>query len=440
MSALIPKRVTWQRLSAQERQRLLQRPALSERPDVHEQVAAIVDTVRRGGDKALRELTSKYDHVDLKALEIPSAAIEAARKEVALDTLEALDRARQQIGTFHGAQRPKDLDIEVAPGVRCMRQARPIERVGLYVPGGTAPLCSTVLMLAVPAKLAGCPIRILCTPPDATGAVDANILAACALCGVQRVFCVGGAQAIAAMAFGTESVPSVDKVFGPGNAWVTAAKELCAQDPQGAALDLPAGPSEVMVIADANANPAFVAADLLSQAEHGADSQVVLVATSPAVIDGACRELERQLATLPRRHIAEQALARSFVVMATDLEDAVSVANQYAPEHLILQVDDARALVPEISAAGSVFIGPWSPESVGDYASGTNHVLPTYGYARAFGGVALESFLRQVTFQELSAKGLKDLGPVVETLAELEGLTAHGSAVRLRLNAMQEDS
>ena len=426
----------WQDLPAAERQALLQRPALSQKPDLTRAVSGIIDAVRRDGDAALRRLTEKYDGVALESIRVPDADMAAVPSRLGPGVLPALERARQQIETFHKAQRPVDLDLEVSPGVRCMRQSRPIARVGLYVPGGTAPLPSTVLMLAVPAALAGCPGRVLCTPPREDGSVDPAILAAASLCGIEQVYRVGGAQAVAAMAFGTASVPAVDKIFGPGNAFVTEAKVQAARDPAGAAADMPAGPSEVLVLADGQADPAFVAADLLSQAEHGPDSQCVLVTDSRELIDATAVALAEQLERLSRSEYAALSLSHSFAVLTADTASSLEFSNAWAPEHLIIQTRDAAELVPHVQNAGSVFLGPWSPESVGDYASGTNHVLPTYGWTRSFSGLSLDSFLKQITFQQLTPGGLQDIGPVVEELAALEGLDAHKNAVSLRLAAI----
>src|SRR5690606_3587963 len=349
---------------------------------------------------------------------------------------DAIRTAARNIETFHRAQLPRDLDVETAPGVVCERLSRPIRRVGLYVPAGSAPLPSTALMLGIPAKLAGCETRILCSPPQRNGRVDPAVLFAARVAGVTRVFRVGGAHAIAAMAYGTESVPKVYKIFGPGNTWVTAAKDLVDADPGGAARDYPAGPSEVLVIADDGANPAFVASDLLSQAEHGGDSQVLLITTSRRLAAAVAAEVDAQKAKLSRRDTVEAALAHSSIIVVDDLDAAVAISNDYAPEHLIRQVEQPRRLLDGVEAAGSVFLGPWSPESVGDYCSGTNHVLPTYGYARRSSSLGVGDFLRSMTVQELSADGLRNIGPVAETLAELEGLDAHARAVGTRLEAL----
>jgi histidinol dehydrogenase len=348
----------------------------------------------------------------------------------------AIERAIETVTRFHESQATPGVAVETARGVVCERLVVPLDAVGLYVPAGTAPLPSTAIMLAVPARLAGCPVRVLCTPPRRDGTADPAVLVAARRAGVEQVFKIGGAQAIAAMAYGTPSVPKVAKVCGPGNAWVTAAKQLVAADPDGAALDLPAGPSEVLVIADGSATPEFVAADLLAQAEHSEDAQVVLVTTSSALAAAVNGELTRQLARLPRRSIVERSIAGSRVVLVDDLETAFEVSNRYAPEHLIVQVERARDWLPRVRNAGSVFLGRWTPETLGDYCSGTNHVLPTYGHARAYSGLGLAAFVKQITVQEASAEGLRTLGPVATTLAELESLDAHANAVGVRLQAL----
>lgn len=427
-------RVVWQGLPEREREAVLARPALGDGEVVSDGVSAILAAVRAEGDAAVRRLTERFDRVSLSDFEVTGAEKDAANRAVRPEVKVAIDRAASNIETFHRAQIPRPIEVETAPGLRCSRLFRPIQRVGLYVPGGTAPLPSTVLMLAIPARLAGCPTRILCSPPRSDGTLDPHVVVAALACGTDRLFKVGGAQAIAAMAFGTESVPKVEKVFGPGNAWVTEAKMQVARVAGGAAVNLPAGPSEVLVVADSDANPVFVAANLLSQAEHGRDSQVVLVSTSPQIISAVSAELSRQVETLPRREIARAALAHSRLVEVRGVDEALEVVNRYAPEHLILQVKDAASWVSRITSAGSVFLGPWTPEAVGDYASGTNHVLPTYGWAKAFGGVGVESFGKAMTVQELEREALVAIAPVVEALADVEGLDAHRRAVSLRVN------
>ncbi|HEX2860517.1 MAG TPA: histidinol dehydrogenase [Lacunisphaera sp.] len=426
--------LTWKSLSASARRAALQRPAQKAQAQTAVLVAGIITRVRRGGDVALRTLTAKLDGVKLASLRVSATEFAAAEKTLRPGDKAALRRAYRNVRAFHLAQRPAPLRVETMPGIACEKVSRPIERVGLYVPGGSAPLFSTALMLGVPSQISGNPVRALCTPPGRDGRISPWILFAAQLCGITTVFKLGGAQAIAAMAYGTASVPKCDKLFGPGNAFVTEAKLQVSRD--AAAIDLPAGPSEVMVVADASANPAFVAADLLSQAEHGPDSQVVLVTFSAKFAARVQRELDRQLPLLPRGAIATEALRKSRVLLAASPAEAVEIANRYAPEHLILQVANPRALLPQITTSGSVFLGAWTPESLGDYASGTNHVLPTYGWARACSGLGLADFQRTMTVQEASPRGLKKLGPVVERLALAENLAAHQRAVRVRLDAL----
>jgi len=397
-------------------------------------VRAIVATVRRDGDAGLRRLTRKFDGVALRSLRVTAAEFVAAEKSLSRADRAALRTAYRNIRAFHAAQRPAAVRVETTPGIVCEKITRPIGRIGLYVPGGSAPLPSTALMLGVPSQLAGNPVRVLCTPPDRHGRINPWILCAARLCGLTEVRKVGGAQAVAALAYGTASIPKCDKLFGPGNAFVTEAKQQVARDADGAAIDLPAGPSEVLVIADHRANPAFVAADLLSQAEHGPDSQVVLVTFGRKFAARVQTALEQQLSTLPRAVIARRALARSRILLAANRAEALSIANAYAPEHLILQVARPRELLAGVTTAGSVFLGGFTPESLGDYASGTNHVLPTYGWARACSGLGLGDFLRTMTVQSASRAGLEKLGPVVERLALAEGLAAHQRAVRVRLD------
>jgi len=441
----------WKNLSPAQRAAALSRPAQSARPRVAATVARVIADVRRGGDSALRRLTAKFDGARLQSLRVGPAEFATAERALSRSDRAALRAAYRNIRRFHAAQRPGPLRVETTPGIVCEKVSRPIGRVGLYVPGGSAPLFSTALMLGVPSQIAseaagrlarpergrGASVRrVLCTPPGRDGKVNPWLLCAARLCGITSVFKVGGAQAIAAMAYGTASVPKCDKVFGPGNAFVTAAKLQVSRDPAGAPIDLPAGPSEVMVIADHAANPGFVAADLLSQAEHGPDSQVMLVVISQKFAARVQAELDEQLRLLPRGAIATQALKNSRVIVAASTAEAVEIANRYAPEHLILQVNNPRALLPRITAAGSVFLGAWTPESLGDYASGTNHVLPTYGWARACSGLGLADFHRSMTVQTASPRGLRKLGPVVERLALAENLTAHQRAVRVRLDCL----
>jgi histidinol dehydrogenase len=428
--------LVWKKLSPAQRRAALQRPAQAARPQIAATVSRLVAEVRRDGDRALRRLTAKFDGAKLASLRVSAAEFAAAEKQLTAADRTALRTAYRNLRRFHAAQAAQPVRVETMPGLVCEKLPRPIARVGLYVPGGSAPLFSTALMLGVPSQLAKNSVRVLCTPPGRDGRVSPWILYAAQLCGIRDVFKVGGAQAIAAMAFGTATIPKCDKLFGPGNAFVTEAKQQVSSTADGAAIDLPAGPSEVMVIADRSADASFVAADLLSQAEHGPDSQVVLVALSSQLAARVTAEVERQLAALPRRAIAATALKKSRVLLASSPAEAVAIANAYAPEHLILQLAHPRRLLPQITAAGSVFVGPWTPESLGDYASGTNHVLPTYGWARAYSGLGLADFSRTMTVQEATPRSLRRLGPVVARLADAEGLTAHQRAVTIRLRSL----
>lgn len=429
-------RMDWNTLNDAERATTLARPAQSRADALRQGVAQIVAEVRAHGDAALRELSARYDHCTLDTLEVSDAEFTAAEAILAPELKAAIREAAARIEAFHAATAPQPVGVNTAVGVRVERMLRPIHQVGLYVPAGSAPLPSTALMLGVPARLAGCREVVLCSPARADGSCDEAVLFAARTVGVHRVFKLGGAQAIAAMAYGTESVPRCDKLFGPGNAWVTEAKLQVSSDPGGAAIDMPAGPSEVLVIADAEANPVFVAADLLSQAEHGPDSQVILVSPSASLLDKVADEVDRQCAALPRGAIAKQALTQSRLILVASMEQAVDVSNRYAPEHLILQVSGARDLLAQVESAGSVFVGAWTPESVGDYCSGSNHVLPTYGYARSYSGVSVASFQKQITVQELDPNGLRAIGPCTAILAEAEQLEAHRRAVTLRLAAL----
>jgi histidinol dehydrogenase len=425
----------WTALDGPQREALLRRPAVTNDARVREGTAAIIARVREDGDRALRELTARHDRVELESLRVSKEEVAEATRSLPASAVDAIDVAIANVRRFHEAQLPRSITIETMPGVICERVSHAIEAVGLYVPAGTAPLPSAAIMLAVPAAIAGCPSRVLCSPPRPDGSLDPGVLVAASRAGVTDIYKAGGAQAIAALAYGTESVPRVDKIFGPGNAWVTCAKTLVSGDPDGAAIDMPAGPSEVLVIADADASPEFVAADLLAQAEHGTDSQVVLVTTSSQLAAAVSSELQSQLATLSRAAIAESALEHSRIIIVDDLASAVEVSNRYAPEHLILQVTEPRELLPAIRNAGSVFVGRWTPESVGDYCSGTNHVLPTYGFAKTYSGLGVDHFMRNMTIQELSREGLGNLGDSVMTLAGLEGLDAHAAAVSRRLSS-----
>jgi histidinol dehydrogenase len=413
---------------------LLKRPNF-DAAELIPKVQSILDAVALEGDAALLRLSETFDQVQLKTIVIDPAMIEAAEALVAPSLKAAIQSAKVNIEIFHQAQLKKEEKIETMPGVWCWRKSVGIEKVGIYIPGGTAPLFSTVLMLGVPAKLAGCKEVVLCTPPRKDGTVDPAILYAASLVGIQQIYTIGGAQAIAAMAYGTATVPKVFKIFGPGNQYVTAAKQLIQQ--QGVAIDMPAGPSEVCVYADETAVPAFVAADLLSQAEHGADSQVLLITSSNDIVEQVQLELEKQLAVLPRANFATKALGHSKAMVVALREDAIQLINAYAPEHLILSVDNALVVAEKIINAGSVFIGNYSPESVGDYASGTNHTLPTNGYANAYSGVSVDSFVKKITFQQLTEMGLKNIAQTVIQMATGEQLEAHAQAVAIRVKDIE---
>ncbi|HJY39029.1 MAG TPA: histidinol dehydrogenase [Steroidobacteraceae bacterium] len=425
--------LNWSSLSTEERRQALRRPVQQDTVALHERVREIVRDVRERGDAALLEFTRRFDGVALQSIEVTAAEFAAAETALNAEQRQAIDRAIANVRRFHEAQVGAPLRVETAPGVVCEREFRAIEAVGLYVPAGVAPLPSAAIMLAVPARIAGCPTRIICTPPRRDGTADPAVLTIANLCGVRRVFKLGGAQAIAAMAYGTATVPKVDKIFGPGNAWVTAAKLQVANDPEGAALDLPAGPSEVLVIADQTARAEFVAADLLAQAEHSADAQVVFITTSTALAEATAAEVEAQMRKLGRVDTLRQSIEHARVFVVNTLDAAIEISNAYAPEHLILQVAEARDWLPKVRNAGSVFLGAWTPETMGDYCSGTNHVLPTYGFAKAHSGLSLHDFLKRMTVQELTSDGLRELGPTAITLAALEGLDAHANAVRVRL-------
>jgi histidinol dehydrogenase len=429
--------LNWSSLSTEERRQALLRPVQQDTAEFHERVRDIVRTVRERGDAALLDFTRRFDGVSLQALEVDTAEFAAAETALTAEQRQAIDRAIANVRRFHEAQVGAPLRVETAPGVVCEREFRPIDAVGLYVPAGVAPLPSAAIMLAVPARIAGCPTRIICTPPRRDGTADPAVLTIANLCGVRRVFKLGGAQAIAAMAYGTQSVPKVDKIFGPGNAWVTAAKLQVANDPHGAALDLPAGPSEVLVVADESARAEFVAADLLAQAEHSADAQVIFVTTSHALAKATATEVETQMQRLGRGDTLRKSIEHARLFVVDTLDAALELSNTYAPEHLILQVTHARDWLPKVRNAGSVFLGAWTPETMGDYCSGTNHVLPTHGFAKAYSGLSLHDFLRRMTVQELTADGLRELGPTAITLAALEGLDAHANAVRVRLAQLE---
>ena len=420
--------------SKQDWEALLQRPNF-EAAELLPKVQSILDAVALEGDAALLRFSATFDQVQLKSLCIDPVLIQAAEALVAPALKTAIQSAKVNIEIFHQAQLKKEEKIETMPGVWCWRKSVGIEKVGIYIPGGTAPLFSTVLMLGIPAKLAGCKEVILCTPPRKDGTVDPAILYAAGLVGIQQIYTIGGAQAIAAMAYGTATVPKVFKIFGPGNQYVTAAKQLVQQ--QGVAIDMPAGPSEVCVYADETAVPSFVAADLLSQAEHGADSQVLLIASNSNIVEQVQLELTQQLANLPRADFATKALGHSKAIVVALREDAIQLINAYAPEHLILSVDNALVVAEKITNAGSVFIGNYSPESVGDYASGTNHTLPTNGYAKAYSGVSVDSFVKKISFQQLTEMGLKNIAQTVIQMASGEQLEAHAQAVAIRVKDIE---
>ncbi|HIZ90953.1 MAG TPA: histidinol dehydrogenase [Candidatus Bacteroides merdavium] len=417
-------------------QELLKRPVMNTE-SLFGAVQSIIDRVKAGGDEAVLQYELQFDKVSLSALAVSSEEFDEAEKLIDEELKAAIRLAAGNISAFHAAQRFVGKKVETQPGVTCWQKAVPIEKVGLYIPGGTAPLFSTVLMLAVPACIAGCREIVLCTPPGKDGKVHPAVLFAARVAGVQRVFKAGGVQAIAAMAYGTESIPKVYKIFGPGNQYVTAAKQLVSL--RDVAIDMPAGPSEVEVLADATANPVFVAADLLSQAEHGVDSQAVLITTSKELQQAVKTEVERQLDLLPRKEIAAKSLANSKLIVVKDMVEAVEMTNAYAPEHLIIETADYLSVAERIVNAGSIFLGALTPESAGDYASGTNHTLPTNGYAKAYSGVSLDSFIRKMTFQEIKPEGLRKIGPAIEVMAANESLDGHKNAVSVRLEAVRDD-
>jgi histidinol dehydrogenase len=417
-----PRRNDWENL--------LKRPVI-EAENLDQLVGEIIIDVRHRGDDAVKDYTSKFDKVEIKNLLVSESEISEAGKRISSELKSAIDLAIKNITTFHSAQKAMEIKVETAPGVVCWQRPVPISTVGLYIPGGTAPLFSTILMLAIPAKIAGCSEIILCSPPGKDGKQNDAIVYAAGRVGVTKLYRVGGVQAIAAMAYGTGSIPKVDKIFGPGNQYVTAAKQLVSRN--AVAIDMPAGPSEVAVIADETSNPVFVASDLLSQAEHGTDSQVMLFATSEEIITSVLEEVEKQLKNLPKKNIAKQSLKYSKAFLLNNKREVLEMVNCYAPEHLIISTSDADELAEKVVNAGSVFIGEYTPESAGDYASGTNHTLPTHGWAAAYSGVNLDSFYKKITFQKISREGLKDIGPAIEIMAEAEELTAHKKAVSLRL-------
>jgi histidinol dehydrogenase len=427
----------WNSLTAAQRREVLDRPAQRDATRVTATARDIIERVRRDGDAALMALTEELDGVRIEALRVTKQEFAQAERELTAAQTAAIERAIATIQRFHAAQMPAPLRVETAPGVQCERISVPIRAVGLYVPAGSAPLPSTAMMLGVPASIARCPVRVMCTAPTRRGSADPAVLVAARKAGVEQVFKVGGAQAIAAMAYGTDTIPKCDKIFGPGNAWVTAAKMLVAQHVDGAAVDLPAGVSEVMIIADGGARADFVAADLLAQAEHSPDAQAILLTPDPEMAAATMREVQRQSIRLFRARILTESLKSMRFIVVDGLQTAFDIANLYAPEHLLLQIREPRGWLPQVSAAGAVFLGPWSPESMGDYCSGPNHTLPTYGYARSYSGLSLEDFQKRITVQEITPAGLQELGPTAQVLAELEGLDAHAAAVTIRMQALQ---
>ncbi|MDD9157489.1 histidinol dehydrogenase [Aliivibrio sp. S4TY2] len=426
------KTLVWQSLSDSQQNTVLQRPAITEGANITAAVTSVINTVKQEGDAGVLALTEKFDGVKPDSIRVSKSEIDAASERLSEEMKAALQQAYSNISKFHKAQKPQPIKVETQPGVVCEQITMPINKVGLYIPGGSAPLPSTVLMLGIPAQIAGCQKVVLCSPPP----IADEILYVAKLCKIDEVYNIGGAQAVAAMAYGTKSVSKVDKIFGPGNAYVTEAKRQVSNDFRGAAIDMPAGPSEVLVIADETADPDFIAADLLSQAEHGPDSQVVLVTPSPIIADQVADAIERQLKVLTRSDIARQALASSLLIIADSLTQCVSISNFYGPEHLIVQTKNPRELLPLLDNAGSIFLGDYSPESAGDYASGTNHVLPTYGYTRTYSSLGLADFSKRMTVQELTADGLKGLASTVVTMAEAEGLDAHKRAVTIRIEKL----
>lgn len=425
--------INWQEISEQQKIDALARPAIADNALLSTQVANILSQVKNQGDKSLFTLTEQFDGIALTSLSVTPEQVKAARLTLTDKRLKAINTAYNQIKSFHSAQTPEDITVETCPGVRCTLKTEAIESVGLYIPAGSAPLPSTVLMLGVPAQLTGCTRTVLVCPPDKSGQLANEVLVAAELCGITEIYTIGGAQAIAALAYGTKSIPPVNKVFGPGNRYVTEAKKQLSQQVAGFAIDMPAGPSEVLVLADEDANPAFIAADLLSQAEHGADSQVILLTDCAQLIDKVSIELTKQVAELSRRDIAEKALKQSRLILTKDLAQAVEISNLYGPEHLIVQTENPQALLANLRNAGSIFVGAYTPESAGDYASGTNHVLPTYGYSKVISSLSLADFSRRYTIQEISKTGLNNLAECIIELTDAEGLDAHQRAVTIRL-------
>lgn len=419
-----------------ELQKVLERPAF-ENNKLEKAVRTILKAIQTRGDRALIELTRKFDKVEIKSLKVSAKEVNHAEQFLNPDLRNAIRIASENITKFHKAQFPKEISVETTKGLRCWQKPVPIEKVGLYIPGGSAPLISTVLMLAIPAQLAKCKKVVLCTPPDQTGKINPVILYAAKISGVTKIYTCGGAQAIAAMAYGTESIPKVDKIFGPGNQYVTMAKQIISS--QGIAIDMPAGPSEVMILADETANPEFIAADLLSQAEHGADSQVIMVTNSNNIANRTFFFVNNQLQTLPRKDIAEQSLKSGAILIVKNEQEMIEISNQYAPEHLIISTLNSDSMAEQITQAGSVFIGNYTPESLGDYASGTNHTLPTNGFARSYSGLNMDAYFKKITFQKATKQGLEIIGPFVEQMAEAEQLQAHKNAVNIRLKTMKDE-
>ena len=425
--------INWQSLSPIEQKQALARPAISDSATLSQQVADIIAQVKSEGDQALLDLTEKFDGIALSTLVVSNEQTQAAKKALTAKRLSAIETAYQQIKCFHEAQKPTDVDVTTRPGVRCILKTEAIESVGLYIPAGSAPLPSTVLMLGVPAQITGCSRTVLVCPPDKNGNLANEVLVAADFCGITEIYTIGGAQAVAALAYGTQTIKPVNKVFGPGNRFVTEAKKQLSQQVSGFAIDMPAGPSELLVIADTKSNPAFVAADLLSQAEHGPDSQVILLSDDETLIENVAQQLQAQVALLSRKNIAVQALEQSRLILTRDLAQAVEVSNDYGPEHLIIQTEEPHSLLPELRNAGSIFVGAYTPESAGDYASGTNHVLPTYGYSKVISSLSLADFSRRYTVQELTKEGLSSLAECITELTDAEGLDAHKRAVTIRL-------
>ncbi len=429
------KTFIWNQCSDVLKQELLQRPVQTTQKELAENVARIIEQVKADGDNALRALTRRFDGIEIASFQVSEEEFKRAEESVSKELKQAIRDAQQRLQLWHEAGKPNEFEIDTAVGVRCGRILRGINTVGLYVPAGTAPLPSTALMLGVPAVIAACEQVVLCTPVRSNGEADPAVLVAAKLCGITKVFKLGGAQAIAAMAFGTETVSACDKIFGPGNSYVTQAKQQVSMMPGGPAIDMPAGPSEVLVIADAGANPVFVASDLLSQAEHGSDSQVILLSDSAGFIASVGIEVQKQLAKLPREAIAEKALFNSRLIEVDSIEAAIKISNSYAPEHLILALRNPQKFLSQVKSAGSIFLGDFAPESLGDYCSGTNHVLPTNGAARAYSGVSVASFQKSISIQAVTQAGLNTIGPCAVTLANAEGLQAHANAVLLRMSA-----